>query len=182
MERLGIKNKTQIKIWMRWYKTGQTHHFSQRVGKQYSYGKEVEELGELEQLRLKNKQLEAELDILKKYREIERAGAASYHCSINNLSATYRVKEILAILEIPKATYYRWKKKFGVVTVTPLEELVMQLREENSYHYGHRKITAILRRKYGIHKNRKTIQRMMQKIPTAMSSEEEKTEVFEWRK
>lgn len=68
------------------------------------------------------------------------------------------------------------------MTVTPLDELVMQFCEENSYHYGHRKITAILRREYGIHKNRKTIQRMMQKIPTAMSSEEEKTEVFEWRK
>ena len=36
-EQLGIKNKTQIKTWMRWYKTGQTYRFSQQVGKQYSY-------------------------------------------------------------------------------------------------------------------------------------------------
>ncbi|MED4381760.1 helix-turn-helix domain-containing protein, partial [Bacillus licheniformis] len=25
MEQLGIKNKTQIKTWMRWYKTGQSY-------------------------------------------------------------------------------------------------------------------------------------------------------------
>lgn len=41
---------------------------------------------------------------------------------------------------------------------------MIQLCEENYFHYGHRKITTILRRKYGIHKNRKTIQRMMQKL------------------
>jgi transposase-like protein len=72
MEQLGIKNKTQIKTWMRWYKTGQTYRFSQQVGKQYSYGKWTEELSELEQLKLKNKQLETQLEILKKYQEIER--------------------------------------------------------------------------------------------------------------
>lgn len=41
---------------------------------------------------------------------------------------------------------------------------MLQLCEKNYFHYGHRKITAILRRNYGIHKNRKTIQRMMQKL------------------
>jgi transposase-like protein len=73
MDQLGIKNKTQIKTWMRWYKDGQTYRFSQQVGKQYSYGKGTEELSELEQLKLKNKQLETELEILKKYQEIERS-------------------------------------------------------------------------------------------------------------
>lgn len=73
MVQLGIKNKTQIKTWMRWYKSGQTYRFSQQVGKQYSYGKGTEELSELEQLKIKNKQLETQLEILKKYREIERS-------------------------------------------------------------------------------------------------------------
>ena len=73
MDQLGIKNKTQIKTWMRWYKSGQTYRFSQQVGKQYSYCKGTEELSELEQLKLKNKQLEAQLEILKKYQEIERS-------------------------------------------------------------------------------------------------------------
>jgi transposase len=73
MEQLGIKNKTQIKTWMKWYKTGQTYRFSQQVGKQYSYGKGTEEMSELEELKLKNKQLEAQLAIIKKYQEIERS-------------------------------------------------------------------------------------------------------------
>ena len=70
---LKSANKTQIKTWMRWYKTGQTYRFSQQVGKQYSYGKESEEMSELEELKLKNKQLEAQLAIIKKYQEIERS-------------------------------------------------------------------------------------------------------------
>lgn len=39
METLGIKNVTQIKTWMNWYRTNQIHRFQQSVGKQYSYGK-----------------------------------------------------------------------------------------------------------------------------------------------
>lgn len=73
MDQLGIKNKTQIHTWMRWYKTGQTYRFSQQVGKQYSNGKGTAEWSELEQLKLKNKQLETQLEILKKYQEIERS-------------------------------------------------------------------------------------------------------------
>ncbi len=72
MEQLGIKNKTQIKTWMKWYRTGQTYRFSQQVGKQYSYGKGNEKWSELEELELKNRQLETQLEILKKYQEIER--------------------------------------------------------------------------------------------------------------
>jgi transposase-like protein len=34
MDTLGIKNVSQIKTWMRWYRTHQTYRFSQPVGKQ----------------------------------------------------------------------------------------------------------------------------------------------------
>ncbi|WP_030029340.1 helix-turn-helix domain-containing protein, partial [Bacillus thuringiensis] len=54
MEKLGIKNVSQIKTWMKWYRTDQTYRFQQPVGKQYSYGKGPKELSELEQLRLEN--------------------------------------------------------------------------------------------------------------------------------
>jgi transposase len=73
MDQLGIKNRTQIKTWMVWYRTGQTYRFSQEVGKQYSYDKETGDLSEVEQLKLKNKHLETQLEILKKYQEIERS-------------------------------------------------------------------------------------------------------------
>ena len=39
MQELNIKNETQVEIWFRWYKNGETHRFHQQVGKQYSYNK-----------------------------------------------------------------------------------------------------------------------------------------------
>ncbi|QOS97365.1 transposase [Brevibacterium sp. JNUCC-42] len=35
METLGIRNVTQLKTWMKWYRNGETHRFHQPVGKQY---------------------------------------------------------------------------------------------------------------------------------------------------
>lgn len=72
MDELNIRNDTQIRTWMRWYKNGETYRFSQSVGKQYSYGKGVAELSEIEQLKLENKRQSAELEILKKYKALER--------------------------------------------------------------------------------------------------------------
>ncbi|MFC0416493.1 hypothetical protein ACFFHH_13650 [Cytobacillus solani] len=56
MDQLGINNISQ------------THP----VGKQYTYGKGPDGLSEVEELRRRNKQLETQLEILKKYQEIER--------------------------------------------------------------------------------------------------------------
>lgn len=72
MEKLGIKNVSQIKTWMKWYRTGQTYRFQQPVGKQYAYGKGPNELSELEKLRLENKHLKTKLLVWGKYLEIER--------------------------------------------------------------------------------------------------------------
>ncbi|USK35884.1 helix-turn-helix domain-containing protein [Bacillus sp. F19] len=72
-EKLNIKNKRQIQNWMKWYENGETYRFSQGVGKQYSYGKGMEELSEVEQLKKRNKQLSIQVEILKKYQEIERS-------------------------------------------------------------------------------------------------------------
>ena len=72
MNKLGIKNKSQIMTWLRWYKNGETHRFNQSVGKQYTYGKGVLEESEIERLRMENKQLKARIDIMGKYQEIER--------------------------------------------------------------------------------------------------------------
>lgn len=73
MNTLGIRNKTQVEKWGRWYKNGETHRFVQPVGKQYSYGKGLVELDELQLLEIGNKQIEIQLEILKKYKEIERS-------------------------------------------------------------------------------------------------------------
>ncbi|WP_255257257.1 MULTISPECIES: hypothetical protein [Bacillus] len=34
MDQLGIKNKAQIKTWMKWHREGETYRFSCPVGKQ----------------------------------------------------------------------------------------------------------------------------------------------------
>lgn len=73
MDQLGIKNVSQIKTWMKWHREGQIYRFSQPVGKQYAYGKGPGGLSEVDELRRRNKQLEMQLDILKKYQEIERS-------------------------------------------------------------------------------------------------------------
>ena len=62
MEELNIRNRTQVKTWWRWYQNGESYRFSQHVGKQYTYGKGLEE-SEVEQLKLENKRKDIELDI-----------------------------------------------------------------------------------------------------------------------
>lgn len=57
---------------------------------------------------------------------------------VESLLSKYRVTDILSVLGVPKATYYRWKKKYQMMELTPLEELVIKICEENFYHYGHR--------------------------------------------
>lgn len=65
MATLGIKNASQVKTWWRWYQNDELYRFYQPVGKQYTYGKGLEELSELDQLKLQVK-------LLKKYRRLRR--------------------------------------------------------------------------------------------------------------
>ena len=62
MKELNIRNRTQVKT-QRWYRNGESYRFSQHVGKQYTYGKGLEKLSEVEQLKLENKRTDIELDI-----------------------------------------------------------------------------------------------------------------------
>lgn len=72
MDTLNIKNKSQVDQWWKWYINGETHRFNQQVGKQYSYGKGIEELSTVETLKIELKRKEVENKILKKYKELER--------------------------------------------------------------------------------------------------------------
>lgn len=72
MDTLNIKNKTQVKVWFKWYKNGETHRFYREVGKPNKNGNKRNELSEIDQLKLDNKRKDAELEILKKYKELER--------------------------------------------------------------------------------------------------------------
>lgn len=72
MQKLNIKNKTQVQTWVRWHKTGDTHRFEQPVGKQYTYGKGPEYSSELEKLQAEIRYLRQQNEVLKKYNELER--------------------------------------------------------------------------------------------------------------
>lgn len=72
MEQLNIRNKTQIKTWLRWYRKGEVHRLEQPVGKQYTFGKGPQYASELEKVKAENRFLKQQLDLLKKYKELER--------------------------------------------------------------------------------------------------------------
>ncbi|MED3550269.1 IS3 family transposase [Cytobacillus praedii] len=83
---------------------------------------------------------------------------------LEELSKEYKIIDILGVLEVPKSTFYRWKKKYINREPNKLEMLIINLCKETKYHYGHRKIKALLKQRNSIKVNRKTVQRIMQKL------------------
>lgn len=69
---LNIRNKTQVETWMRWYKNGEIHRFEQPVGKQYTFDKGPEYENEQTKLEVENRYLKQQIEVLKKYAELER--------------------------------------------------------------------------------------------------------------
>lgn len=78
MDMFGIKNISQIKTWMKWYRNGEIHRFSQPIGKQYSYGLGPEAEDELSLLKKKVTYYEMREELLGKYQEIERKWSRKY--------------------------------------------------------------------------------------------------------
>jgi transposase len=72
MEELNIRNKTQVKTWMKWHRDGELHRLKQPVGKQYTFGKGPSYGSEVEELQVENRYLKQQIEVLKKYAELER--------------------------------------------------------------------------------------------------------------
>ena len=72
MEELNIRNYTQLKTWMHWYRNGEMHRLKQPVGKQYAFGKGPEYESETAKLQAENRYLKQQIEVLKKYEELER--------------------------------------------------------------------------------------------------------------
>lgn len=70
MEKYGIKNVSQIKTWMKWYRENEIHRFDQPIGKQYSYGHGPDFKSETEKKDTQMAHLKMENEILKKYVEM----------------------------------------------------------------------------------------------------------------
>lgn len=58
MDKYGIKNSSQIKTWMRWYRNNEIYRFDQPIGKQYTYGNGPEGLSETDKINRKIEHLE----------------------------------------------------------------------------------------------------------------------------
>lgn len=72
MSELNIRNKSQIKSWMKWFRANKLERLAQPIGKQYKYGKGPAYASEVEQLRTENRFMQQQIEVLKKYKELER--------------------------------------------------------------------------------------------------------------
>ncbi len=72
MKKYGIKNNSQIKTWMRWFRNNEFYRFDQPIGKQYTYGLGPDLTSEDDKRERQLSHLKMENEILKKYMEIER--------------------------------------------------------------------------------------------------------------
>ncbi len=72
MDKYGIKNNSQIKTWMKWYRNNELYRFDQPVGKQYTYGYGPESKSAQEIKDRKMMHLELENEILKKFMAIAK--------------------------------------------------------------------------------------------------------------
>ncbi|MEK5496236.1 IS3 family transposase [Bacillus sp. FSL M8-0077] len=163
MDKYHIKNVSQIKTWMKWYRENQLHRFDQPIGKQYSFGHGPDNVSKEEKVNRQIEHLKMENEILKKVfgdrRGVEK-GVALY--LIERLRKNYTVTSVLSILQIARSTYYRWVSE-GIREKSQVEKAVISLCTETSFRYGHRKIRKLLQRQYDIKRNRNTVQRIMQK-------------------
>ncbi len=72
MDKYGIKNVSQIKTWMKWYRENEVHRFNQPIGKQYTFGHGPEYQSEEERKNHQIAHLRQENEILKKFLEIKK--------------------------------------------------------------------------------------------------------------
>lgn len=79
MEELGIKNKTQIDTWWRWgIVMARIIIVWFNPLKKYAYGKGPENLSNEQQLKNENNYLKMHIEVLKKFKELERTWSQKY--------------------------------------------------------------------------------------------------------
>ncbi|MFG5564547.1 IS3 family transposase [Enterococcus faecalis] len=162
MEELGIKNKTQIETWWRWYRNGENHRLVQPVGKQYSYGKGPENQSKEQQLKNENKFLKMHIEVPKKVQRIGKDVEPEVFVElVKRVKGKLTITALCQLFGVSRATYYRWTHRKDLEKLTPLEEAVRRLCFQHKFRYGYRKITALINKEYKVNKN--TVQKIMQK-------------------
>ncbi|ATF11404.1 IS3 family transposase [Brevibacillus sp. HB1.4B] len=161
MEKLGIRNVTQLKVWMKWYRKGELHRLEQPVGKQYSFGKGPEFTSELEKVKAENRFLKQQLDVPKKVHGIGKEVTPRIMVTwMESIKGEVNIAQACAWLGIARSTYYRWRSVVKTKQKDPIVEKIRQLCSLHKFRYGYRKITALLRIEQQI--NHKRVQRIMQ--------------------
>ena len=110
MEELNIRNRTQVKLGGDGIEMGKVIDFHNTLVNNI-HGKGLEELSEVEQLKLENKRKRYKLDILKVQGIGKEVVPTVVIDLVEQLKGNYSIKLILDVLNIPKSTYYRWKNK-----------------------------------------------------------------------
>ncbi|MGE1198644.1 IS3 family transposase, partial [Priestia megaterium] len=72
METLQIRNRTQLKTWMRWHRNGEAYRLEQPVGQRYTHQKGPHSQDTPSKLQAENRYLKQQIEVLKKYKELER--------------------------------------------------------------------------------------------------------------
>ncbi|WP_144429868.1 IS3 family transposase [Exiguobacterium chiriqhucha] len=163
MEKHGIKNESQIHTWMRWYRSNEIYRFDQPIGKQYTYGLGPDSASEDDKKERQLSHLKTENEILKKiHGDRKRVEKEVVLKVVELLRSKYTVTTILRVLDVPRATYYRWARE-PVKHPSVLEQTIVAVCKLTKYRYGHRKIKALLEQTYELATNRNTVQRIMKK-------------------
>ena len=78
---------------------------------------------------------------------------------IETLCKKYLLRDVLKVVRVARATYYRWRKSPPKKKKHHLESHIRELCTKHHFHYGYRKISALLQREHAISKG--TVQRIM---------------------
>ncbi|WP_277587044.1 IS3 family transposase [Psychrobacillus antarcticus] len=160
MEELNIRNYTQLKTWMRWYRNGEIHRLHQPVGKQYTFGKGPEYESETAKLQAENRYLKQQIEVLKKYEGIGKEVAPKVVIQlVEELKDIMPIGEICRHLGVGRSSYYCWRKNADQSTQKEIrDQQIGDLCKQHKFRYGYRKIAALYP---GV--CMKTVQSIMQK-------------------
>lgn len=82
---------------------------------------------------------------------------------IQELTANFKLSDILKVTKFPKSTYHYWVKKMAQENPDQeLENLILSIFKENDENYGYRRITDELHHR-GHRVNHKKVYRLMKK-------------------